>query len=370
MYRGPTDKWKPCGRPKDHKGSHGPFKPKLRDKNGAPLKAGDEVFFVTGVGVLAPAVVQGRDNLAVDRISCMIKDDPFPVGVLPDYLIKKEDMPNKVKPDRKELRKQAKALKIKGYEEMTGKQLIAAIAKATDNGKTTKVPRGHTKADKGEPVTPAQKAKAGKGKTSKATSTKKNKTAKAKSAIKDKMQPTVAENGNPFRPGTNNFLFTEQFLKGGVRAKLIEKLIKKVTFRPWAKKLKDIDPAHEMDKRMLMCTHQLQHKHQFTVVHYGGRGPEKASIRVFPPGVDVPAELVAKATMINGVRPGQEKKVKAKKTTKKAAAAKKAPATKKAASKPKASTTKPAKKTPAKRERTQNPVRSTRSTKKTSKAKK
>jgi hypothetical protein len=315
----------------------------MKDCDGVKLKAGDDVIFFTSKLVRRPAKVIGRDELDVDRISCMIKGDPFPVGILPANLKKgKGNMSTTaVKPDRKELRKQAKALKIDGYQEMSTKQLAKAIAAHGTNGKSKVTPpkktkRGQTKADKGEPVTPSQKAKAAKSK----AKTKTEKPAKSKKS-KAKAAPATEGNSiNPFRPDTNNYLFTEAFLKGGVRSKIIEKLLKKVQFRPWAKKLKDIDPAHEMDKRMLMCTHQLQHKHGFTVVHYGGRGPEKASVRVFPPGVEVPAELVAKAKLINGVKPGEAPK-KAKRTTKKTA---KAPATKKkAASKPKASTTKPKK---------------------------
>lgn len=337
-----------CGRPSRHKGKCGPFRKKMVDQENHRLSGGDAVsFLVPSAGVGRNAYVVGRDRVDQDRVSIQIVGDPFPVGVLPDFLKKGHDhkvAKTQERPGRKEMRKLAAELSIDGWEQMTGDAMWAAIlkaqktttgkapskdkAKTNGHGKVTKAPRGKTKADKGEPVTPSQKAKA----------EKKSKTKKAKTEKVEKVDRPVAENGNPFRPGSHSFLMTEMFLKGGLRSKMIDTLIKKVELHPWAKKAKNIDPRFEMDKRMLMAIHQLRHKYGFTVVVYGGRGPEKGGFKVFPPGEAVPADWKAKALSINGKRVGEDGTVKPKATKKKVVKGKTA---RKPASKPKAEKSKP-----------------------------
>lgn len=319
---------KRCERPKKHRGDHGPFRARLQDQFGNKLRRDNEVIFISDTGSRRLGIVKGRDLVDFARVSVIIEGDPFPVGILPANLIKKgyDKMPaTQVKTDKKALRSEAKKLKISDYKEMTVKELKAAIKAASNNGSgkvsgTHKVPRGQTKVDKGKPVKPSEKKAA------------------KKTAAKTK---EAASNGNPFRPGSNNFYITEEFIKGGNRAKMIQRLLKKIKFRPYARKEKDLDPAFEMDKRIMMAAHQLQHKHNFTIVHVG-RGAEKSTIRAFPPGVKVPAELKAKATKIN--KPGDP--IRTPKRTKKAVkssrkspgaatnarkASKKAPSTKTAA---------------------------------------
>jgi hypothetical protein len=329
-----------CSRPVDHGGKCGQYRRKMVDQNNHRLREGDEVsFLMSDRRVGRNAYVIGRDQVDAERISIQLVGDPFPVGVLPVFLKKGHDQEmaaqTQERPDRKELRKLAQKIGIKDWEDMSSaqiwKQIQKAQAKESSNGKVAKpkkVPRGQAKTDRGEPVTPTEKAKAAK-KTRKSTK-KAPKTTRV-------VEPEVAENGNPFRPGSNAFLMTEMFLKGGVRGKMIDRLIKKIEFHPWAKKAKSIDPRHEMDKRMLMAIHQLQHKYGFTVVYYGGRGPEEGCIRVFPPDVAVPADLKAKAIAINGERT-DGKKAKPRPTAKKVTKGKKL---RKAASGPKASKAKP-----------------------------
>lgn len=305
-----------CERPKAHKGECGPYKHKLIDQEATRLLAGDAItFLVPERSIARNGYVVGRDSARVGAVSVQLVGDPFPVGVLPANLKKGHNakMAKTEAPDRKEMRKTAKKLGILEWEGMTEKQLAAeikltlAVAPAKTNGKakTVKVPRGETKADKGEPVTPSQKAKAEK----KGKSTPKTKA--KKTAPKSKPKPAdesreVAENGNPFRVGSNAYKHTELLIKGGLRSKIIERLLKQIEFKPWGGKKapkKAADLAATMDKRVLMTAHQLQHLYGFTIV-ICGRGPEKSTMQAFPPDVKVPSALAAKASLINGVKPG------------------------------------------------------------------
>lgn len=334
-----------CGRPAKHKGACGPFKHKLVDQENHRLRAGDQVsFIVPATGVVRTAFVVGRDKANEERISVQIAGDPFPVGVLSEHLIVGSNPPKTKRGkkvaktetiDRKELRKTAKSLSIPEWESMDEAALSKAIKEAQDGdvptkatakkngkgkvGKVTKKPRGETKFDEPEAKRKAAVEKIVKAKNKVKKADKKLKDAKASSkkstkakaakknqSFKSIKEPVAFEGTNPFREKSHSWYITEALIKGGLRAKMIDKLLKKIEFHPWGgKKAKDLDHYFTMDKRILMVVHQLQYKYGFTIVHYGeGRGPEKGSIQVFPPGVAVPAKLKSIARTINGERVG------------------------------------------------------------------
>lgn len=323
-----------CQRPKAHRGDHGPFHHRLEDQFRARLRASDPITFtVPEQHVCRNGFVIGRSRMGDGKVSVQLVGDPFPVDLRSEHLTKGHEQQMAKTPDKKELRKQARTLGVEGWKDMSEKELAVAIKKSKGEvGKTTKAPTGKTKNDKGKPVKPSDK------KAAKAKVEKPKKPAKAKKvapAKKEKTKVAVsAENGNPFRPGSNAAIFADLIIKGGARSKLIEQAKKKIDLKPWAKKASKLDVDFELDKRMLMVVHQLEDLHGFTVCLMG-RGRQNGSIKTFAPGVKVPSEALAKRTVTAkpGTRnvvtkPKAAKKVPAKKAGNKPAAAKKTTTTK------------------------------------------
>lgn len=175
------------------------------------------------------------------------------------------------KPNTRELRKQAKALGVEGWEDMSVRALQAAV-EAAEDGETTKeeAPKRRT--------TRATKT-AAKSTPAKATAAKKS-TAK-KAATNGDAESTVAENGNPYKPGTNLWHITEEILKGGKRAAMVKRLKKKVELKP-RNAGPEWDEDAELDRRILITGQILRRDHNFSVER-GGRGPEDGTIVGTPP---------------------------------------------------------------------------------------
>lgn len=241
-------------------------------------------------------------------IEITLGSDPFPVNVPFQQVTlltkkgkaSKEMVRTEERPSRKELRKQADALGIDGWAEMSTDELVAAIAEAdTDDnepapkakkkkGKKGKIvnkkaPRGHTKNDEpeDEPAKPAKAAKVAK--------------APAAPAAPSGRRIEPDETGNPFRKGSNLYLITVELIKGGKRMSMIDRLNKKIDLHPWAKKAKDLNPVFEMDKRMLLTKNLLLKEYGFTF-ETSGRGPENGTIKAFPPGAQKAAAKATKAS--------------------------------------------------------------------------
>lgn len=159
-------------------------------------------------------------------------------------------------PSPKELRRQAKALRISGWEDMDRAELKRAIKKAG--------------AKPGE----ATKAKAEKASSKKAPKTKtKSKPSKSDDDDED-------DGPNPFRAGTNLFHITEELMKGGKRSSMVKRLKKKIELKP-RKNKKDFDVDEQLDRRVLIVGQILRNDHNFEVTREG-RGTE-ATIVAVPP---------------------------------------------------------------------------------------
>lgn len=171
----------------------------------------------------------------------------------------------KSKPTVRELRRSAKALGVDGWEEMDEAALTSAVE--TAEKKSAKKNSART----GKAVEKATaKATAKKG-TAKATA--------AKSTAKP--EAPIAENGNPFKEGTNLFLITEELIKGGKRSTMVTRLKKKIDLQPRTKKAKDFDVDYEMDRRILITGQLLRNEHGFEVTREG-RGTDATIVAVAP----------------------------------------------------------------------------------------
>lgn len=162
---------------------------------------------------------------------------------------------SKSKSNVRELRREAKALGVRGYLDMDPDELAEAVAK-----KQAKANKG-SKSSKG-----ADKAKKG-GKSTK----------KAKSGGDEAAE--VHENGNPFKSGTMLFFVTEELLKGGKRSDMVKRLKKKIEVKP--RDGRDIDEDYEIDRRVLITAQNLENHHGFTKEREG-RGRD-AKIKVTAP---------------------------------------------------------------------------------------
>lgn len=238
----------------------------------------------------------------------------------------------KDKPSAKQLRTQAQGLGIKGWEDMTRKELRRAIRKASSNGTSADKPEKAATPKESTPVTKARpktkaaaaaKAKTTKSKpkaaASKPKATKPTKAATTKApakkaavvkstkaavpGVKDvgngitlhdgptpKSTPAVGE--NPFRKNSNLHRVAKLLLKGGVRRSLAEKLKAQVDLHPYQKAKKDVSLA-DFDKRLLLGAGTMRDEYGYGIQRTG-RGIE-GRILVFVPGSpNDPRKKVAK----------------------------------------------------------------------------
>lgn len=209
-------------------------------------------------------------------------------------------------PSAKELRRQAKTLGVRNWEEMSREELAEAIADAQsseDEEETTarpaKTSRKTTKASKRakateeaaeepEEAAPARKSTKAKSTAKSAAAARKaTKAAPAKAAKKGgkRAAPTPSTNGsegpNPFRPNTNLWHFTEALMVGGKRSALVKKLLPKVKYNPRVQSDDDFDKEAETDRRLKVIGYILKNQHGWDYEHEG-RGPD-AYIKATPP---------------------------------------------------------------------------------------
>lgn len=161
----------------------------------------------------------------------------------------------------KELRREAKRLEIEGYEDMSRKELQAAVNAAQGEA---------------EPKSTKTKTKAAsKTKAPKASSKSK---AKAKTSSKKTSAKKVSSEGegpNPFREGTNRWLVADQLLSGGKRAQMIKNLRKKFSYGGG---VEDLDAV--IDHEILDVSSILRKQYGMDVAQEG-RGRD-AHIRATP----------------------------------------------------------------------------------------
>lgn len=203
------------------------------------------------------------------------------------------------KPSAKELRRKAKSLGIQDWEEMSLKQLTAAVAeaeKAASKKGTKSTSKKGKKARAVEPVaededdedTDEDEEEEAPVKTkSKKTAAAKSKKAPAKKAATKKVaadedddEDELPENGNPFRNKSNLWYIAEEVIKGGKRSKMVGRLKKKITLNPRSGKA-DFDETAELDRRVLIVGQILKNEHGFEVTREG-RGPDATIVAVAP----------------------------------------------------------------------------------------
>lgn len=282
------------------------------------------------------------------KVDLIIGSDPFPVTVLLSQVSackasgKNVESSKKVrnrsgsinrkgrkpmKSEAKELRKQAQALGIEGWESMGRVEMRAAVKNAQKaKGKpakaeaekpvATKVKPAAKKSTKAKKTTAAKKSAPAKSKPAKtkpkATATKPAKAEKPEAGsdvtlAKSHPKPTPEHGENPFRKNSNLFRIAKLLLKGGSRRALASKLSEQVSLHPYQKGDDDVELL-DFDKRLLLGAQTMRDTYGYGISRTG-RGMD-GSILVFVPGG--PTDPRARA---NGAK-------KAKATTKKAKAKK------------------------------------------------
>jgi hypothetical protein len=302
-------------------------------------------------GTVAPGFV------TEDKVKILLDGDPFPVDVLREQVSgpggqnlsdpigsstkvpksgaskkskgKKKHMTPDTKLSGKELRTQAQALGIKGWDDMGKKELAKAVKKASKaedakpvedapavkektaaKVKPTVAKKAPAKkaavAKKAAPAkAPAKKAAAPAKPAKKSASKKSAPKAKAKKApakiTTPKANPKVSgdpslgitlpvgktekklppEGENPFRPNSNLHICAALLLKGGVRRKLAEALNKKTELNPYVKKSKDVN-LDDYDKRIILTAGTMRDRFGYGVQRIG-RGID-GKVLVFIPG--------------------------------------------------------------------------------------
>jgi hypothetical protein len=233
------------------------------------------------------AVVDDGKLLGV-MTSVVIGQDPFPTMVDHRQLTAvgsngRNKMPRSApatEPSAKDLRRQAKNLRIEGWEEMGREELTAAIAEQSDNGdaapapalKATKTAKKSTKRTRTERRERNIEGSTAAKKTAR-KSTKTVKKAPAKKRAGAPRPPADVDTPNPYRPGTNLYFVTEALMKGGKRSALVKQLKSKMKFAPRVQSESDFDVEQEIDKRLKVIAYELANKHGFSRVQEG-RGPE------------------------------------------------------------------------------------------------
>jgi hypothetical protein len=185
------------------------------------------------------------------------------------------------KPNGKQLRQKAAGLNIPEWETMSLADLRAAVLEAEKNAKSDGAPAEKSRSTRSTSKSTGTKASSTKATSSKSTGTKASSSKAAAAADEDEAdEPTVAENGNPYKEGTNLWHFTEELLKGGKRSAMVKRLAKKVNLRP-TKASDDFDEAYELDRRLLITGQGLR-KLNWDVVKEG-RDRESGTIQATPP---------------------------------------------------------------------------------------
>ena len=233
-------------------------------------------------GNVMRAVVEQDHNLG-RMISLRFPGDPFPTYI--DHrqvqLAKGQVAPMSPRTAEaprspKELRRAAKTLGVRNWEEMDREELATAVAEAEaadGNGEGEAPARKATKKVKATKATKATKS--GRKATAKTPAKKGSKRAAPRPAASDTDGP------NPFRPGTNLYHVTEALMVGGKRSALVKKLLPKMEYNPRVQSADDFDPEAETDRRLKVIGYILKNQHGWEYEHEG-RGPD-AYIKATPP---------------------------------------------------------------------------------------
>lgn len=250
--------------------------------------------------------VKGHEGIVLLRLDT----DPYDVCVTSEYVHPSKDhkthtdkeMHNmatatKSKPKAKDLRRDAKALGVEGWEDMDLDELIEAVdeAKAAEEKAASKKSKKATKAapkraaveddeddededddeDDDEDEAPAKSKKSSKkaapakaAKSSKKAEKPATKKAKAKDEDDD-----LPENGNPFTEGTNLYYMTEELIKGGKRSAMVKRLGKKISLKPRTRSFTEEEELAEIDRRLVIVSQTLRNNHGFKMEREG-RGPD------------------------------------------------------------------------------------------------
>lgn len=266
---------------------------------------GDRIIFFPGGN---PPARKGRFKHPVpswDGVVCVRLDtDPYDVCVLSEYVHPHTDTKEthkmatatKTKPKAKDLRRDAKALGVDGWEDMDLDELIEAVDKAKAKEAKAATKSTGKKGKKAAPVVdeddddeddddddedededeaPAKSKKSSK-KAAPAKSSKGKKAAPAKATKKAKAKDEdddLPENGNPFTEGTNLYWMTEELIKGGKRSKMVARLSKKITLKPRTREFDEDEERAEIDRRLVIVSQTLRNQHGFKMEREG-RGPD------------------------------------------------------------------------------------------------
>lgn len=188
----------------------------------------------------------------------------------------------------KELRQQAQALGIEGWDEMGRRELTAAVKEASDESpappkakrkpaakRAARPSKKRTPKPAAKEEAPVEEAKPAKGKAKKAEAT---------YTEPPKGVEIPEERENPFRKGSNiHSIFPLLAPRGGKRRTLAERLRKKVDLHPYSADADEIDLL-DYDKRIVLAAQTLRDKHGYAVERKG-RGLD-GTIKVFIPGGD------------------------------------------------------------------------------------
>lgn len=186
------------------------------------------------------------------------------------------DMPTATQPTAREVRREAKALRIPGWQDMSYEELVEAV-NAASNGSTSTSRTAKAKASAGR--TTAKKSAATKSNAATTKAVKDKKTAKASAKRPAGVEP--AENGNPFRQGTNLWHITEELISGGKRSDMVRRLKRKIELKPRTKSDAEFDLDAELDRRVLIVGQLLKNDHGFTVEREG-RGEDSTIVATAP----------------------------------------------------------------------------------------
>lgn len=291
---------------------------------------GDDIMFMPGeIREDKPwrrGVFQGVTNAKEQIVLVQLNGDPFSACVYAKQIRplteRERDMPSttKEKPKAKDLRRQAKALGVDGWEDMSLDELIEAVAEAEaesskkskkssskKSGKASKKAAAEDEDDDeddededddtddddddedDEDEAPAKSKKSSKkssGKAAKKASAKKStkkadKPAKGKKADKGKAkgksskkapakaEREVAENGNPYTEGTNLWHMAEALIKGGKVSTLVKGLRKKVDINPRSREYDEDSLNAELQRRLIICSQHLRNDFGFEMEKEG-----------------------------------------------------------------------------------------------------
>lgn len=212
----------------------------------------------------------------------------------------------KAKPSSKELRKQAQGLGVKGWQDMTRKELAKAVRKAQSAEDEAPAAKSKPKPKSAKPKAKATKpaTKAAPAKSKKRPAAVKKAAPKAKAAVKETgdgitlnanaLRPTPAHGVNPFRPKSDLSRVAKLLLKGGKRETLASKLSTQIDLHPYQKDAKDVDLL-DYDKRLLLGAQTMRDKFGYGI-RRTGRGLSGTILVFVPGGPTDPRKGAKKAT--------------------------------------------------------------------------